>query len=138
MRFDSSRLVAGGAVAPIVKDPSLNGGMNSPPMKATAATARVASTAVTARTTFACRNVRCRIRSSTRFSQASRNGSCACSKNFARGSKYEASTGVTVNDTASDANSVTRYDKPKGANIRPSSPPNENSGSTTSTTISVA
>ena len=50
MRFDSSRLVAGGAVAPMVSEPSLNGGMNSPPMNATVATDNVASTAVTAST----------------------------------------------------------------------------------------
>ena len=43
-----------------------------------------------------------------------------------------------VSDTASDASNDTMYDRPSGANMRPSSPPKENSGNTTKTTISVA
>ena len=87
------RLVASSAMAPIVNDPSLNGGMNSPPMNNTAETDNVASTAVMASTMPACRSVICDTRaSSIRFNQRSKAGSWACSRNFALGSKYDAST----------------------------------------------
>ena len=55
-----------------------------------------------------------------------------------RGSRYSASTGVTVTDTSSDASVETMKATPSGTNSRPSMPGSANSGRNTSTMMAVA
>jgi hypothetical protein len=118
--------------------PSLNAGRNSLPMPNTADMVTTDRSSDPTRIGRGRRSVTRSSFASSHFSPRRTTGSRPCPRAALAGSRYDASTGVTVSDTPSEAASDTRYASPSGANIRPSSPDRANSGSTTRQTMRVA